>query len=158
MAYGEGANWEGSQQIIVSDGVTFDVTIESKPTTGAARIKIFEGDNPALIATRLANEWNERQPIKDVLAVAEPASGLTAFVLMGPLADGTHQITSMAATFDGQPRQEMVQIGRSVTSFLNTGLSVTRTGIRINSTTSTEKSKQAASVVGGTRIENPVRA
>jgi hypothetical protein len=133
MAFGEGANWEGTTHIIAGDGVTFEVHVASTPMIGAVRVRFEIKDTPADIATNLAKEWNERQPIKNVFAVAEPGSGLTAFFLTGPLADGTHEIKSMAATFDGQPREEMPQVGGSVSSFLNSGVSVTRTAIQVNS-------------------------
>jgi|GEM_PF-2368483 len=158
MAFGEGANWEGVGNIAVSDGVTFEMDVESEPTIGSVRVRLDIGDSPAIIAKKLADEWNERQPIKDVFAVAEINSGLTSFFLTGPLADGKHEIKWMAATFDGKPREEMLAVGDFVSSFLNSNFKVTRTAIEVSSVAGTVMNMQANQIRGGAPIPDPVHA
>ena len=114
MAEGEGANWEIiphdelPQDGATQDGaVNFEVKVSSSvPGTGVVQIQIVKGDTAAKIAKKLAVEWNDREPIKDVVAVQ--ADHLTAFFLTGPLADGEHSITEMAVTFPGQDRRVML--------------------------------------------------
>lgn len=145
MAYGEGANWEGTVDVI--DGVIFELQAESSPTVGVVRIPIADTDTPIEIAKNLATEWNARKPIEDVIAYWQTGSTLTAFFLTGALANEPHTITKMAATFDGKPRKEMQHKGDSVTSSKNgnTGLSVRRVSISIGFVAS-EETKMASDV------------
>ena len=106
-AEGEGANWDILPESVRPKGssrVNMEVTVQiSSPQTGVVQILIEENDSPAQIAAKYAQTWNQQEPIKDVVAVAE--DNLTAFFLIGQLADG--RITGMAATFPGQQRMEM---------------------------------------------------
>lgn len=126
MADGEGANWEGD--VANKDAVDYAVQVSSFPAAGIVRVEIARNDNPASIARKLAEEWNIRQPLRDVFAIAD--GSLTAFLLTGELADGKHAITEMAATFDGKPR-EVVNSNETVSSHYNPNLAVRRVSVRL---------------------------
>jgi hypothetical protein len=132
MAFGEGANWDG-QDPADPDGLTFDLTVSSTPATGVVRIEFDGSHSRASLAANLAAEWNARGPIEHVVAV--PDGNLTAFFLVGPLGDGTHEITSMGATFDGKPRAEMAP---TVDSQNNPGLSISRVAVQIGSSSQSQ--------------------
>ena len=123
MAEGEGTYWEGD--VTNKDGVTYEVEVSSFPVTGAVRIQIAARDTPVTIARKLAEEWNARQPIEDVRAVAAQNEPRTDFLLEGQLAEEEHHITLMAATFDDKPRATMCKVNDFVESCKNPGLKVT---------------------------------
>jgi len=97
------ADWDGN--VTNADAANCEVTVSSFPATGIVRIEIGKNDTPATIADRMAKEWNLRQPIENVVAVASPGQSLTGFFLQGPLADGKHAFVQMAVTFDAKTRE-----------------------------------------------------
>lgn len=124
---GQGGFWEGD--VTNKDGVTFEVEVNSSPITGAVRIPIADTDTPVSIARNLATEWNARQPIEDVRAVAVENEPQTDFLLEGQLGEGEHHITSMAATFDDKNRETMCHVNDFVYSARNPRLKVTRVDV-----------------------------
>ena len=127
MTEGEGAFWDGD--VTNKDGVTYEVEVTSSPITGAVRIPIAATDTPFSIARNIAAEWNVRQPIEDVVAVADETEPLTAFFLTGQWEEEEHHITSMAATFDGKSRETMCHVNDFVESAKNPRLTVTRVDV-----------------------------
>ena len=107
MAQGEGANWEiiPPKELPESGSVVFEVTVGiSDPQTGAVQIQIANNSTADDIASMLAQEWNEQEPIEDVNAAAE--DNVTVFTLTGSLSED--EVTGMAVTF---PEQEKIQMG-----------------------------------------------
>jgi hypothetical protein len=106
MAHGEGADWEVvPPEKPKSGSLDFEVKVGvSSPQTGAVQIQI--GNNPSAddIASMLADEWNEQEPIADVSAAAD--DNVTVFTLTGSLSED--EITGMAVTFPGQQK---IQLG-----------------------------------------------
>jgi len=99
MSWGEGAMWEPTQSnpMCEHDGdVDFALTAEvgQEEKVGVVRIKAENGDTFAKLAAKLADEWNNKNPIKGIFAVAllegifaaKPPGPMTAFFSTEPYA------------------------------------------------------------------------
>lgn len=106
MAHGEGADWEivPPKELPESGSVDFEVKVGvSNPQTGAVQIQIGNNSSADDIASMLADEWNEQEPIADVNATTD--DNVTVFTLTGSLSED--EITGMAVTFPGQQKIQM---------------------------------------------------
>jgi hypothetical protein len=106
MAHGEGADWEiiPPKEAAENGSIDFEVKVaNSGPKTGAVQIQTGNGSSADDIASMLADEWNEQEPIEDVAATADDS--VTVFTLTGSLSED--EITGMAVTFPGQQKIQL---------------------------------------------------